>query len=183
MQPRSTSLACGSMGPVPFIAEALSRWRSFFSRWIDAPAHRTPGLSHKVAALSTSGRKPEAAHLSLGRDGEKLAARHLRRNGYRILHRNFRHRAAGEIDLVCRHGTVLVFVEVKTRSREDFGRPFDAIDRKKRRRIQHGAMAWLRMLDMPDITFRFDAVEVIAGDPPEIRVIENAFALPTNYYY
>jgi hypothetical protein len=39
------------------------------------------------------------------------------------------------------------------------------------------------MLDRPDITFRFDVVEVVATHPPEIRVIENAFNLPTNYYY
>jgi len=119
----------------------------------------------------------------LGREGEKLAARHLRRNGYKILYRNFRGHGAGEIDIVCRHGETLVFVEVKTRGSEDFGPPFDAVDKKKRRRIVRGAMAWLRMLDMPDITFRFDVVEVIAGNPPEIRIIENAFSLPSNYYY
>ncbi len=44
-------------------------------------------------------------------------------------------------------------------------------------------MTWLRMLDMPDIVFRFDAVEVLVSNPPEIRVIENAFGLPSNYYY
>lgn len=91
----------------------------------------------------------------------------------------------GEIDLVCRDraADALVFVEVKTRSGEDFGRPFEAVDRKKRRRIVSGAMAWLRMLDSPDITFRFDVVEVIAGDRLEVRIIENAFGLPTNHYY
>jgi len=78
---------------------------------------------------------------------------------------------------------MLVFVEVKTRSDEAFGRPIAAVDRKKRRRIARGAMAWLRMLDMPDLTFRFDVVEVVIAKPPEIRVIENAFSLPSNYYY
>ena len=58
-----------------------------------------------------------------------------------------------------------------------------AVDHKKRRRIARGGMAWLRMLDLPDITFRFDVVEVVAAMPPEIRVIENAFTLPSNYYY
>jgi putative endonuclease len=128
-------------------------------------------------------RPVEAPHLALGRRGEKLAARHLGRLGYKVLYRNFRHRDHGEIDLVCRHGEVLVFVEVKTRSREDFGRPIDAIDFKKQRRIRSGAMAWLRMLDMPDLAFRFDVVEVLVGRPPEIRVIENAFHMPSGYYY
>jgi Holliday junction resolvase-like predicted endonuclease len=57
------------------------------------------------------------------------------------------------------------------------------VDRNKRRRIARGAMIWLRMLDMPDIAFRFDIVEVLIAEPPEIRIIENAFTLPTNYYY
>lgn len=119
----------------------------------------------------------------LGRRGEKLAARHLNRLGYKVLYRNFRHGSGGEIDIVCRHGEVLVFVEVKTRSSEDFGRPMDAVDRKKQRRIIHGAMAWLRMLDLPDLTFRFDIVEVLMPEPAEIRVIENAFHMPSSYYY
>jgi putative endonuclease len=100
-----------------------------------------------------------------------------------VLYRNFRSGPGGEIDLVCRHGEVLVFVEVKTRSTEVFGRPMAAVDRKKRRRIARGAMTWLRMLDMPDITFRFDVVEVMVTPEIDVRVIENAFSLPTNYYY
>lgn len=125
------------------------------------------------------------AHLVLGQRGEELAALHLRYRGYRILRRNFRAPKGGEVDLVCRdkrHGE-LVFVEVKTRSNEDFGRPLDAVDEKKRRLIIRGAMHWLRLLDMPDITFRFDVVEVIDGPEPEIRVIENAFQLPGSYHY
>lgn len=128
----------------------------------------------------------EAPHLALGRRGERLAAHHLRRLGYRVLYRNFRGAKGGEIDLVCRHGPALVFVEVKTRGDEEFGRPSAAVDARKRRRIVKGAMAWLRMLDLPDLTFRFDVVEVLVdplADAPEIRVIENAFGLPSSYYY
>ncbi len=89
----------------------------------------------------------------------------------------------GEIDLVCRDREVLVFVEVKTRADEQFGRPAAAVDRAKRRRIVRAAIAWLRMLDMPDIAFRFDVVEVVAGPGGEIRHIENAFNLPEPYRY
>lgn len=111
--------------------------------------------------------------------------RELRRTGYRILRRNFRGPKGGEIDIVCRdraHGE-LVFVEVKTRANEDFGRPLDAVDAKKRRLIIRGAMAWLRLLDMPDVTFRFDVIEVVTGPPAEVRHIENAFQLPDSYSY
>jgi hypothetical protein len=57
-----------------------------------------------------------------------LACRFLRRNGYKVLYRNFRGRTGGEIDVVCRDNDTLVFVEVKTRTSEDFGRPLEAVE-------------------------------------------------------
>src|ERR1700740_1260627 len=89
------------------IADLSNRWRNRFS------------LS-KVSSQED---------LRRGARGEKLACRFLRRNGYRILYRNFKGRSGGEIDVVCRDNETLVFVEVKTRTREDFGRPMSAIDR------------------------------------------------------
>ncbi|MEP6699241.1 MAG: YraN family protein [Verrucomicrobiota bacterium] len=128
---------------------------------------------------------PKPAHLRLGVRGEKLAGRYLRRRGYKILHRNFRGQTGGEIDLVCRERDVLVFVEVKTRTREDFGRPFDAVNRDKQKRIARGALAWLRLLGQPDILFRFDVVEVLIleGAAPRIELLRNAFSLPAPYIY
>jgi putative endonuclease len=147
-------------GLVRFIADLSNRWRSRFSA---SPPQ----------------------HLRLGTKGEKLAGRFLRRNGYKILYRNFRGRTGGEIDLVCRDRDTLVFVEVKTRTGEDFGRPFDAVDRKKQQRISRGGLAWLRLLDDPDILFRFDVVEVIIGkdEEPRLELIRNAFSLPEPYIY
>ncbi|HWM26112.1 MAG TPA: YraN family protein [Chthoniobacterales bacterium] len=109
----------------------------------------------------------------------------MRTNGYKVLYRNFRGRSGGEIDIVCRDRDTLVFVEVKTRRREDFGRPFDAVDRSKQKRIARGGLAWLRLLDDPDILFRFDVVEVIIaeGAPPRFELLRNAFALPEPYIY
>ena len=78
-----------------------------------------------------------------------------------------------------------MFVEVKTRTREDFGRPIEAIDRDKRKRISRGGLAWLRLLNDPDILFRFDVVEVIIaeGAEPRLELIRNAFALSEPYIY
>src|SRR5205823_14133207 len=145
-------------GLVRSIAELSSRWRSRF-------------LPSKLSS------RPQ--HLRRGARGEKLACRFLRHNGYKILYRNFKGRSGGEIDVVCRDQDTLVFVEVKTRAREDFGRPYEAVDREKQKRISRGALAWLRMLDNPDILFRFDVVEVIAaGDAkPRVELIKNAFPL------
>ena len=149
-----------STGLVRFIADLSNRWRSRFSS-----------------------SRPE--HLRLGSRGEKLACRFLRQSGYKILYRNFRGRTGGEIDIVCRDKDTLVFVEVKTRTREDFGRPFDAIDRDKRKRISRGGLAWLRLLDDPDILFRFDVVEVIIAEEaePRLELLRNAFALSEPYIY
>ena len=123
--------------------------------------------------------------MRLGARGENLACRLLRKNGYKILYRNFRGRTGGEIDVVCRDRDTLVFVEVKTRTSEDFGRPFDAVDRDKRKRISRGGLAWLRLLDNPDILFRFDVVEVIIaeGVEPRLELLRNAFPLSEPYIY
>ncbi len=118
----------------------------------------------------------------LGRRGEDLAARFLRREGFKILYRNFRARGGGEVDLVCRDRKLntLVFLEVKTRTSTDFGRPADAVKADKRQLISRGALAWLRLLDNPDILFRFDIVEVLVGQngEPQITLIRDAFQLP-----
>jgi len=124
-------------------------------------------------------------HIRRGARGEKLACRFLRRNGYKILYRNFRGRRGGEIDIVCRDNDTLVFVEVKTRGREDFGRPVEAIGFDQRRRISQGGLAWLRLLDNPDIVFRFDVVEVVIADnaKPRLELVRNAFHLSKPYIY
>jgi putative endonuclease len=146
------------------IADLSSRWRNRFS-------------------LSTNSLR--SVHLRRGAHGEKLASRFLRRSGYKILYRNFKGRSGGEIDIVCRDSDTLVFVEVKTRTREDFGRPFTAVDREKRKRISRGALNWLRMLDNPDILVRFDVVEVLLTEDasPRIELIRNAFPLSKPYLY
>lgn len=124
-------------------------------------------------------------HLRLGARGEKLACRFLRQKGYKILYRNFRGRRGGEIDVVCRDHDTLVFVEVKTRTREDFGRPVEAVGRAKQERISLGGLAWLRLLDNPEILFRFDVVEVliVEGAAPRLELVRNAFQLPDRYIY
>ena len=146
-------------------------------------------LVRAIAAVSVRLRRQlmrgTTPHLARGATGEKLACRYLRRHGFKILYRNFRGRSGGEIDIVCRDGDTLVFVEVKTRSREDFGRPFEAVTREQQQRISRGALAWLRMLDNPDILFRFDVVEVMIRDGrrPRIELIRNAFQLSAPYIY
>ena len=153
-----------SLAPARFIAALSSRWRS---RSSTSPSPERPDTGER------------------GRRGEKLAAKFLRQHGYKILYRNFRGRTGGEIDIVARDKDTLVFVEVKTRGSEEFGRPFETIRRDQQRRISRGALAWLRLLDNPDILFRFDAVEVVMHDSgrPQMELIRNAFTLAQPYIY
>lgn len=130
--------------------------------------------------------KSEKTTKEIGDRGEAIAARYLRRKGYKILTRQW-HARHGEIDILARHGDILVIVEVKTRSREDFGRGLDAVDREKQRHLSLAALEYLRKLGSPDISFRFDVVEVV-GDTlenpdPLIRHIEQAFPLFSPFRY
>ena len=122
----------------------------------------------------------------LGRRGERLAARHLRKLRYKVLYRNFRAPRGGEVDIVCRDKScdTLVFVEVKTRRTIYFGAPALAVNLDKQKLIARGALAWLGMLGHPEIRFRFDIVEVVIGErETSLNVIQNAFQLPDGYRY
>ncbi len=89
------------------------------------------------------------------------------------------------MDIVCRDRTCdsLVFVEVKTRRNTDYGTPAESVGLEKQKLIARGAIAWLRMLDNPEINYRFDIVAiVVTEDGPEIEIIKDAFALPAPYF-
>jgi putative endonuclease len=114
-----------------------------------------------------------------------LASAFLRRQGYKILYRNFRARHGGEVDIVCRDQDTLVFVEVKTRRGEQFGRPGEAVNLAKRKLISRGALAWLQLLDNPDSQARFDVVEIVVPEEeaPRFELIRDAFPLSAPYIY
>lgn len=135
-------------------------------------------LRNLVAKRRKRRKPPE--HLRAGLWGERVAELELRRKGYRILKRRARFGPKLELDLVARDGETLVFIEVKTRATEDFGRPIESVTRDKQRRLVSAAWLYLRRLGRrhPDY-FRFDVVEVVGrrGDGvPAVRHIENAFS-------
>lgn len=133
-------------------------------------------------------RKPSAspaAHRA-GAWGERLAADFLEAKGYRILGRNVRFGSRCELDLVARSpaSDVLVFVEVKTRRTEDYGRPMSAVDRGKRRAMGRAALRYLHRVKAKPAHVRFDVVEVVGSpdrDNPVVRHIESAFSLGPGY--
>ena len=116
----------------------------------------------------------------LGRRGEELALVHLRSQGLELVARNYRCRA-GEIDLVMREGTVLVLVEVRSRTRADFGSAAASIGaRKQRRFILASRHLLLTRPELRRLRARFDVVAIDPGAqpgaPPVVTWIRNAFA-------
>ncbi|MGX5696084.1 YraN family protein [Agromyces soli] len=109
----------------------------------------------------------------LGRHGEELAVRHLEAAGMRVLARNWRC-PLGEIDIVARDGGQTVIVEVKTRTSDDFGHPFEAITPAKLRRLWRLALAWCEQTDASPAGLRVDAVAVLApnGAPAVVERLE-----------
>lgn len=111
----------------------------------------------------------------VGRWAENLAREYLEKRGFRVTERNLR-LGGGELDLVAWDGEVLVFVEVKARSRRDYGRPEEAVDRRKRGRLASAAEAYLARLETSIPCCRFDVVAVEPGEgEPRVRHLPDAF--------
>lgn len=109
----------------------------------------------------------------LGASGEAAAAAWYVEHGYRILDRNWRAGAAGELDLVIGRDSLVIFCEVKTRSSVRYGSPMEAVTRPKQVRLRRLAASWLRahpIAGRRDV--RFDVASVMGG---VVNVIENAF--------
>jgi putative endonuclease len=111
---------------------------------------------------------------ALGREGERLAAQFLEKQGVVIVERNFRTRC-GEIDLVARDKKELVFIEVKARSGSDFGSALEAVDSRKCRQIVRVAKEYLLVHDGFEEPIRFDVIGILLGDSVHIEHIKNAF--------
>ena len=110
---------------------------------------------------------------ALGHLGEERAAAHYRARGYAVLARNWRCRI-GEIDLVASRGEVLVVCEVKTRRRDTYGQPYEAVTVAKQRRLRHLAAAYLASQEQHRYydEIRFDVVSILG---PSLRIIQGAF--------
>jgi len=146
-------------------------------QWASRRADRL--LSRPVVLFDGEGAKWDKDRV--GRFGEQVACRWLwLEGGCRVLHRNFRAREGGELDIVARDQETLAFIEVKTRTSVAYGRPALAVDAEKQALIIRGARAWMSLLGWPAISFRFDIAEVVLtqGAPPAVTWVRGAFSLP-----
>lgn len=112
----------------------------------------------------------------VGKWGEELAEHFLANKGYLIITKNFRTRF-GEIDIVCRDGNTLVFVEVKTRSNEKFGTPEESVTRDKQDKLRLAAEYFLLIKKLRSAPWRIDTIGIKIdedGRKAKINHIKNA---------
>ena len=136
-----------------------------FSPWLNSPYRLTApdGVPR--------GRK------QLGAYGERVAADFLRTQGCRILARNFSGPRGGEVDIIARKDSLLLFVEVKTRRHDTKIRPLHAVNQSKQELIERGANAWLKRLGTRQLPWRFDVIEILVkeGEKPRVNHVRDAF--------
>ena len=115
--------------------------------------------------------------LALGRRGEDLAHRYLRRKGFKIVARNYRLGSGdAEADVIGWDGEELVFVEVKSRTTDEFGSPLRSVDQEKRTALLRAARHYARRAGVPWERVRFDLLSVVFSEPPAISHLPDAFA-------
>ncbi len=129
---------------------------------------------------------PKRNSSRVGQIGEELAARFLRKNGYRLVAANFKTpvgrdlrgvQITGEIDLIALEADVLCFVEVKTRSSDDFASPLAAVNLRKQRQIIRTAKMYRRIFRLQSIKFRYDVISIVLPENarPKIELVKNYF--------
>ncbi len=116
----------------------------------------------------------------LGDRGEAEAERALKKDGYKIVERNYRSRF-GEIDIIAIHKDTLVFVEVKTRSNKAYGTPGEAVDKRKQGKIIKSSMEYLTQVwkgEEPHSRYDVVTVEVEPGSEEKLKaeIIKDAFS-------
>ncbi|MBE7034750.1 MAG: YraN family protein [Ruminococcaceae bacterium] len=115
----------------------------------------------------------------IGQLGEKAARAYLKKQGYRILAKNYKKvmgKIIGEIDIVAQKGGLISFVEVKTRSREDYGLPCEFVTKSKQQKIIRTAYAYIEDEGL-DADYSFDIIEVLCDGrhATDIRHLPHAF--------
>jgi putative endonuclease len=113
----------------------------------------------------------------LGKKGEQLALRYLKKNGYRIIQTNYVCKL-GEMDIIAQEKDTLAFIEVKTRTSTTFGPPQLAVNSAKQMQLSKVALNFLKEKKLEDLKARFDVVAILLGPKgEEIDLIKDAFEL------
>ena len=113
------------------------------------------------------------ANVETGRLGEKLAEDYLKKQGYKIIDKNWHYSKNAEIDIIAVQKDVLVFVEVKTRKTTNFGHPFEAINRDKINKLHTAIYGYMSSKNLNYKNFRLDGIGIIGLENPKIEHIKN----------
>lgn len=130
----------------------------------------SPQKFYKEMAVKDKAKQEESHNIKLGKKGEKQARRYLKREGWKILERNYKN-PFGEVDIIAKKDDVYAFVEVKTRLSDIFGMPSEAVGSERKRKYILGANYYFAN-KMIKHTVRFDVIEIFQG---RLNHIENAF--------
>ncbi len=141
-------------------------------------------MSKILTLFNRNNRSDTFSSSKVGQLGEELAARFLERKGYRLVMANFkvpvgRNRVGvsvtGEIDLIALDEGILCFVEVKTRSSDEFASPLAAVDLRKQRQIIRTAKVYRKIFRINEIKFRYDVVSIVLveNSRPKIELFKN----------
>ena len=114
--------------------------------------------------------KVENKNIKLGKRGERQAQKYLKRQGWKILEKNWKN-PFGEVDIIAKRDEVIAFIEVKTRLSDEFGAPNEAVQKSRKLKYIRGANYYFLNKNI-DCTVRFDIIEIYKG---QLNHIENAF--------
>lgn len=112
----------------------------------------------------------------VGRLGEEMAVGFLVKRGFKILFRNWKTPRWGEIDIVARDKEDLVFVEVKTRSNDYFGKPFEAVNYFKLKTLVRAAQFYREVSSQLPSALRIDVVSVVLSEPPLFEYFRSVYS-------
>jgi len=144
-------------------------------------------MSEPISIFQDNENEPQNSSATVGAEGELLAAEFLIKNGFRLVLSNFKVpvgrniRGAvvtGEVDLIAYDEDKLCFIEVKTRSSDEFAAPRAAVDRRKQRQILRTARVYRKIFHLANAKVRFDVVGIVLNEKarPKIELFKNYFA-------
>lgn len=122
--------------------------------------------------------------IATGKRGEDLAVSYLRKQGYKILEKNYRIKL-GEIDIIAEDKDRICFIEVRSKNSQNFCSVEETITKHKQMQVTKAALAYIKKYKLKDRSCRFDVVciEDVDGSNPDIKLIKNAFELDERYGY
>jgi putative endonuclease len=118
--------------------------------------------------------KPAGSTKATGDRAEAIAAAELEKRGFAVIGRNVRVGRL-ELDVIAQRGRLVVFCEVRARTRHGIAAPYESIDRRKIERLRRAALGWLAARTGPAVDVRFDVASIVLGPPMQMHYFENAF--------